>query len=452
MSLCYATALVIFISYAVALALGRESCAAATFITGYDVNILRIDCVLGACEGCTVKYDLTFPGIPCTAGNPCAAPAPVPANSVNPSNPALDPTGTRGHIQGFYGLMFEGETAGQNAVVSVGNEQAVATDRGTIRCDGADVSKDAQFIMCYQASITKVHCGAGACSNRVVRTTVASTPWHCDPAQPITGNVNTPTPSPPGTRGSSFGPVAPGTELVVEAQELKSEKIKWQDGRYCLDDSLNGLTVYCGDFEACLDAIFDVNFGAGGAKRSLGQRVDGDWDQHVCFHAFQHLFCVDAADCLWAGQGRGLSHSFVDEAEPTMIHDDSDTATANLSLDALCGVQLSEQDAFADEKLNQDSKAEMNALAQEYKQELDLQCEAMVKWKDDRKKAKEKTAESEMMICVACIYLYPHRVHRPKYFQKRSGHNMDIFLHVQGSLRKKYMDLHLRRGNLNYIF
>ena len=153
----------IFMSYAAALALSRESCAAATFITSYD-------CVPGAWEGCTVKFDSTLPSVPCTAGNPCAAPAPVPANPM-PAPPislgspirsgtltganvfylqacsdarfeitfAADPTGTRGPIQGYYGPMFEGETAGGGTVISVSNEQAVvATELGTIRCDGAD--------------------------------------------------------------------------------------------------------------------------------------------------------------------------------------------------------------------------------------------------------------------------------------------------------------------------
>merc|ERR1719420_2815896 len=105
--------------------------------------------------------------------------------------------------------MFEGEKAGEGAVVSVSNEQAiVATDLGTIRCDGADACKDAQFIMGYQASITKVHCGAGACANCVVRTTASSTPWPSDPSGP-SGPSN---PSAPGAGGSaSFGPAAPGT-------------------------------------------------------------------------------------------------------------------------------------------------------------------------------------------------------------------------------------------------
>ena len=378
MALCYVKALMIFMSYAAALALSRESCAAATFITSYD-------CVPGAWEGCTVKFDSTLPGVPCTAGNPCAAPAPVPANPM-PAPPislgspirsgtltganvfylqacsdarfeitfAADPTGTRGPIQGYYGPMFEGETAGGGTVISVSNEQAVvATELGTIRCDGADASKNAQFIMVY--------CGADTCSNCVLRTTAASTPWHCDPAQPITGNANphsNPRRAMLGAGGSSFGLAAPGMELAV-AQELKCEKVECQGEWYRLNDSLNGLTVFCGDFETCL--------GTGGVKLSLGQRVDGDWDQHVCV----------AAERLWAGQGCGHSHSFGNEAKPTKNRDDSDTATANLSLDPLCGVQLSEQI----EKLNQDSKAEMNALAQEYKQELNLQCEAMVvKW------------------------------------------------------------------------
>ena len=308
---------------------------------------------------------------------------------------AADPTGTRGPIQGFYGLMF----ADEGALVSVSDEPAVvATELGTIRCDGADDFKDAQFIM--------VHCGACACacSNCVVCTRAESTPWHCDTAQPITDNANppgNPRPATPGAGGSSFGPAAPATELVVEVQELKCEKVECQGGWYRLYDSLNGLTVFCGDFEAHLGASLEVNFGA------------GDWDQHVCF---QQLFCVDAVERLWVGQGGGHSHSFVHEAEPTKSRDDSDTATANISLDPLCGVQMSEQDVFADEKLNQ---AEMNALVQEYKQELDLPCEAMVKWKDDCKK-EEKTVESVMMICVACIYLYPHRGHCPEIFPEIS--------------------------------
>ena len=95
MALCHGTALMIFISNAAVLALGRELCAAATFITGYDVNILRVDCALGSCEGCTVKLDLTSPGVPCTAGNLGAAPAPVPANPVNPVSEILNVLGLR---------------------------------------------------------------------------------------------------------------------------------------------------------------------------------------------------------------------------------------------------------------------------------------------------------------------------------------------------------------------
>jgi len=335
--------------------LGRESCVSATFITGYAVNIMRIDCAPGACDGCTVKLDSTSVGVPCTAGNPSGTapaplppatpmnpnpiapsqPSPVPATPINPNSPITatplrnarefvcsaagscvgatqrlidpangfyvhcgtracsaarfeitieaDPQSVRGPIQGFYGFMFEGEKAGEGAVVSVSNEQAiVATDLGTIRCDGADACKDAQFIMGYQASITKVHCGAGACANCVVRTTPTSTPWPCDPTQPIS-NVQTPSNTPPPTQpntppsrpstpsnpggSGSFGPAAPGTNLVTGAQELKCEKIECQSARYRLDDSLDGLTVYCGDFEACVGSEFELNFGNGGVTR-----------------------------------------------------------------------------------------------------------------------------------------------------------------------------------------
>lgn len=330
--------------------LGLESCVAATFITGYDVNIMRIDCAPGACDGCTVKFDSTSPGVPCSAGNPSGAapaplpapatpqnPAPVPAAPINPGSPitsaplqnarefvcatpgscvgatqqlldpangfylhcstracsnsrfeiviAADPQRVRGPIQGFYGFMFEGEKAGEGAVVAVRNEQeVVATDLGTIRCDGADACKDAQFIMGYQASITKVHCGAGACANCVVRTTASSTPWPCDPAQPVmptpppslpqqppsnpSGPSGPSNPSAPGAGGSaSFGPAAPGTELLTGTQELKCEKIECQGGRYRLDNSLDGLTVYCGDFEACVGAQFELNYGGAGVTR-----------------------------------------------------------------------------------------------------------------------------------------------------------------------------------------
>jgi len=68
------------------------------------------------------------------------------------------------------------------------------------------------------------------------------------------------------------------------------------------------------------------------------------------------------------------------EAELTKSrHDKESSSKANLSLDGLTGVQASKLDLFAEEKL--DSRSEMSALAAEYKQELDLQRETMVKWK-----------------------------------------------------------------------
>lgn len=338
--------------------LGRESCASATFITGYAVNIMRIECATAAaCAGCTVKLDSASVGVPCSAGNPTniapaplpapsnpspsspvpgvpaqSVPVPVPATPINPNSPItatplrnarefvcaapgacvgatqqlIDPTNgfyihcstracsqtrfeivieadatnSRGPIQGFYGFMFEGEKAGEGAVVSLRNEQSVvSTDMGTIRCDGADACKDAQFIMGFQASITKVQCGMGACSNCVVRTTPTSDAWPCDPTQVMTptpppsqvnvnvpGNINPSTPSRP-SGGGSFGTAAPGTSVILGAQELKCEKIECQNGKWRLDDALDGLSVYCGDFEACLGGEFVLNYGGSGVTR-----------------------------------------------------------------------------------------------------------------------------------------------------------------------------------------
>jgi len=148
---------------------------------------------------------------------------------------------------------------------------------GTIRCDGADACKDAQFIMGYQSSITKVHCGANACANCVVRTTPTSTPWPCDPAQPIQNqNQNSPpitnpstpsTPNTPSTPSTNFGAAEPGTEVILDALEVKCEKTDCQNGRYRVDDARDGLTVYCGDFEACAGSEFALNYAKGGVTR-----------------------------------------------------------------------------------------------------------------------------------------------------------------------------------------
>jgi len=65
-------------------------------------------------------------------------------------------------------------------------------------------------------------------------------------------------------------------------------------------------------------------------------------------------------------------------------HMSTATTTANLSLDGLSGVQVSKQDLFAgveEKELDGKSTSEMTALAAEYKAELELQRETMVKWK-----------------------------------------------------------------------
>lgn len=65
-------------------------------------------------------------------------------------------------------------------------------------------------------------------------------------------------------------------------------------------------------------------------------------------------------------------------------HMSTATTTANLSLDGLSGVQVSRNDLFAgveEKELDAKSTSEVAALAAEYKAELELQRETMVKWK-----------------------------------------------------------------------
>ena len=91
--------------------------------------------------------------------------------------------------------------------------------------------------------------------------------------------------------------------------------------------------------------------------------------------------------CVSVFPGCGNSHIFRREAELTRSRDDSmhsraDTTTAILSLDLIGGVQVNKQDLFADEGLDQDLAAELNALTQE--------------------------DQDHVLICVDCITIYPH--------------------------------------------
>jgi len=62
-------------------------------------------------------------------------------------------------------------------------------------------------------------------------------------------------------------------------------------------------------------------------------------------------------------------------------HMSTATTTANLSLDGLSGVQVSRQDLFSGVDEKELGTSEVSALAAEYKAELELQRETMVKWK-----------------------------------------------------------------------
>lgn len=88
----------------------------------------------------------------------------------------------------------------------------------------------------------------------------------------------------------------------------------------------------------------------------------------------------------FTGDEQELTKSRQDlESSQTLGHGHMSTATTttNLTLDGLSGVQVSRQDLFSgDEKeLDVNSTNEVTALAAEYKAELELQRETMVKWK-----------------------------------------------------------------------
>merc|ERR1719242_485041 len=188
-------------------------------------------------------------------------------------------------IDSFFGFLFQGDSAAAGAVVTVNNWQSGTTDLGTITCSGVNACAGTQIIMGYQTSIKEVNCGPGSCPNCVIKTTLTSQPWPCDPSLPFTpttpssnGNVpsqNVPSPNVPApVPVNPANPVNPvpvpapvpavnvglpaGTEVLTSPRNLDCRGSECATRNYRVNNPLNAFYLYCGDFGSCRGSNFNL--------------------------------------------------------------------------------------------------------------------------------------------------------------------------------------------------
>jgi len=184
-------------------------------------------------------------------------------------------------IDSFFGFLFQGESAAAGAIVTVNNWQSGNTDLGTITCSGPNACAGTQIVMGYQTSIAAVTCGPGACSNCVIKTTMNSQPWPCDPSLPLTPTpppsarpnpnpvpvpVPVPAPVPVAVPSGNVGLPA-GTEVLTSPRTLECRTTECAARNYRLNNPLNAFFIYCGDFGSCRQSTFNLWYTGTGYTR-----------------------------------------------------------------------------------------------------------------------------------------------------------------------------------------
>merc|ERR1719385_116552 len=189
-------------------------------------------------------------------------------------------------IDSFFGFLFQGDSAAAGAIVTVNNWQSGITDLGTITCSGVNACAGTQIIMGYQTSIKEVNCGPGSCPNCVIKTTLTSQPWPCDPSLPLTptmptSNVPAPVPVNPVNPANPVPVPAPvpvpvpavnvglpaGTEVLTSPRRLDCRGTECATRNYRLNNPLNAFSLYCGDFGSCRGSHFNLWYTGTGYTR-----------------------------------------------------------------------------------------------------------------------------------------------------------------------------------------
>merc|ERR1719474_2595943 len=193
----------------------------------------------------------------------------------------LNPTSGTKPIESFFGFLFQGESAAAGAIVTVNNWQSGNTDLGTITCSGPNACAGTQIVMGYQTSIAAVTCGPGACSNCVIKTTMNSQPWPCDPSLPLTPTpppaarpnpnpvpvpVPVPAPVPVAVPSGNVGLPA-GTEVLTSPRTLECRTTECAARNYRVNNPLNAFFIYCGDFGSCRQSTFNLWYSGTGYTR-----------------------------------------------------------------------------------------------------------------------------------------------------------------------------------------
>lgn len=194
-------------------------------------------------------------------------------------------------VDTFFGFMFQGERAAAGATILIDNMQTGNLDLGTIQCQGLNACADTQFIMGYATSITAVTCGPGACPNCMVKTTMNSSPWPCDPSlaltptpppsvptlrpnpvpvpQPVPQPV--PVPVPAGNGAGNIG-VPAGTIVKTSPRNIECFGNACEGGSYRINNPLNAFFVYCGDLGSCRGST--MNFWYTGTGYTRFERIE----------------------------------------------------------------------------------------------------------------------------------------------------------------------------------
>lgn len=190
------------------------------------------------------------------------------------------------------GYLFEGDSAGMGAVVTLRNEQSgVVANIAKIQCEGRNACAGTTFVTGYYVSIGAVDCGAEACYGCTID--IAGTVYDCDPSQvavpaPITTAAIV-TPVMPLTTAAVTAPVTPATTLpaivtvpvttaapmipisMVGARDLSCVSGSMCTNKaYAVTNPANGFLVYCGSFESCLGSRIEIDLTDGTVSRING--------------------------------------------------------------------------------------------------------------------------------------------------------------------------------------